>query len=65
MDCGASGGPVIDASEKVVGVITKSAVTTVVYPYFENPKKEVRSGSALAVSPHTIVVFLLAETIAQ
>lgn len=58
MHSGASGGPVINKSGKVVGVITKRAVTRVPFPDLEKPMKEVPSGSALAVSAHTIVDYV-------
>ena len=58
MHSGASGGPVIDENGKAIGVISKRAVTSVSYPDLENPKKEVPSGSALAISPYTIIDFL-------
>src|SRR5690625_1128234 len=58
MHSGASGGPVSNKSGKVVGVITKRAVTSVSYPDLEYPNKEVPSGSALAVTPSTIINYL-------
>lgn len=58
MHSGASGGPVINSEGKVLGVITKRAVTRVSYPDLENPNKDVPSGSTLAITPKTIVYFL-------
>lgn len=58
MHSGASGGPVINMEGQVVGVITKRAVTKVSYPDLPNPNKEVPSGSALAITPFTILKFI-------
>lgn len=55
MHSGASGGPVVNDQGRVVGTITKRAVTSVSYPDLEHPKKEVPSGSALAVSTFTVL----------
>jgi len=57
MHSGASGGPVINSEGKVIGVITKRAVTRVSYPDLENPNKDVPSGSTLAITPKTIIDF--------
>lgn len=57
MHSGASGGPVINKKGKVIGVITKRAVTKVSYPDLDNPSKEVPSGSTLAITPKTIINF--------
>lgn len=58
MHSGASGGPVINEKGKAIGVITKRAVTSVSYPDLDNPKKDVPSGSALAITPSTIIDFV-------
>ncbi|MEX1268997.1 MAG: serine protease, partial [Balneolaceae bacterium] len=57
MHSGASGGPVINSKGKVLGVITKRAVTRVSYPDLENPNKDVPSGSTLAITSKTIIDF--------
>lgn len=58
MHSGASGGPVINGNGKVLGVISKRAVTRVSYPDLENPSKDVPSGSTLAITPKTIIDFI-------
>jgi hypothetical protein len=58
MHSGSSGGPVVNAQGEVIGIITTRAVTKVSWPDLQNPNKEVPSGSALAVSPHTIVEYV-------
>ena len=58
MHSGSSGGPVVNDMGEAIGVITKRAVTRVSYPDLDNPNKEVPSGSALAISPQTILSYL-------
>lgn len=58
MHSGASGGPVVNEDCKVIGVITKRAVTGVSYTDMENPNQEVPSGSTLSITPKTIVDFI-------
>lgn len=58
MHSGASGGPVVNRSGEVVGLITKRAVTQVSYPDLEDPKKEVPSGSTLAITPQTAMNYV-------
>lgn len=55
MHSGASGGPVVDERGMVIGTISKRAVTTVAFPELESPNKELPSGSAMAVSPFTVL----------
>ena len=55
MHSGASGGPVVDAHGRVIGTISKRAVTIIPIPELETPNKEVPSGSALAISTSTVL----------
>lgn len=55
MHSGASGGPVVDERGLALGTITKRAVTKVPFPELSEPNKEVPSGSALAISSHTML----------
>lgn len=53
---GASGGPVVDQTGKVKGIITQRAITSV--PFEKTPDLKVPSGSTIAVSAKTILPFL-------
>lgn len=55
MHSGASGGPVVNNECKVVGVITKRAVTGISYPDLDNPNQEIPSGSTLSITPKTVI----------
>lgn len=56
MHSGASGGPVIDESGMIAGIITQRAITNV--PYEDTPNLRVPSGSCLAITPNSILQFL-------
>lgn len=55
MHSGASGGPVIDGSGKLAGIITQRAITRV--PFKETPNLRVPSGSCLAITPGLMLSF--------
>jgi len=57
---GASGGPVVNMSAEVVGIITQRAITSV--GFGEAPDLKVPSGSTVAVSPRIIQPHLVKET---
>ncbi len=50
---GASGGPVLDSSGAILGIVTKRAVTRV--PYEETPRLRVPSGAAVAITPRILL----------
>ena len=52
MHSGSSGGPIIDMSEKLIGIITKRAITSVSYE--ESVGLSVPSGSTVALTPNVI-----------
>jgi hypothetical protein len=50
---GASGGPVLDATGQVLGILMKRAITRV--PYEETPRLRVPSGAAVAITPRILL----------
>lgn len=56
MHSGASGGPIISDSGKIIGIITQRAITPV--PFKETPNLRVPSGSCVALTPRTILNLL-------
>ncbi len=60
MHSGASGGPIVNMSAEVVGIITQRAITPVASE--QAPNLKVPSGSTVAISPRTIRHFLVQTT---
>ena len=56
LQLGASGGPVVGADLRVVGIMTDRAITSV--PFKETPQLRVPSGSTVAISPRMIETIL-------
>jgi hypothetical protein len=56
MHTGASGGPVVDVDLRIVGIMTKRAITSVAFK--ETPDMRVPSGSTVALSPRIIQVWI-------